>query len=168
MRWAVLFHDLESQMEAQVAEEQRWAALDIAEAEMAAVTLEDRLRGALGGQVTLHTLASAVISGVLEQVGAGFVVVEAARAQWVVPTARLAGVRMDSRAREGSGVLARLGVGHALREIARDGQPVRVAVVGSDVSVGHLVRVGKDHVDLAAPGGVWTIPWGAIDYVATT
>jgi hypothetical protein len=89
----------------------------------------------------------------------------------------LAGLRAWSDA-PGSGgqVFARLGLGSALRGIARDRMPVQVWLTDGSVVSGTVDRVGADFLELAEHGtgearrrgdvtGVRTVPFGALALV---
>jgi hypothetical protein len=66
-------------------------------------------------------------------------------------------------------VLARLGLAHALRSLAAGGEPVLVTRLVGPPLRGLLVRVGRDHVDIAPEGAdpgaaavVVTVPFAAL------
>lgn len=168
MRWAALFLDLESRLAQQIAREEREAAWDMAEAEMARLGLADRLRGGIGAPTQVRTRAGQRISGELAQVGEGFILIEDAARSWLVPLVRIAVVRTQARSREASGgVLGQVRLGQALRALARAGWRVRVSVEGGEVIGGHLRRVGSDHIDLDTGAAVVTIALASVDYIAS-
>ncbi|MBD3690064.1 hypothetical protein H8R18_01920 [Nanchangia anserum] len=168
MRWARLFVDVESRLAAQIVEEERLAAWEYAEAEMAQLDVADRLRAHVDESVVVVTCAGTRISGVVRHVGADYAAVEEGPRDWLIPLVRVGWFQASASAREPrGGVSARLGLLHALRALARDRQSVRVATVDGGAVGGRLVRVGRDHVDVAGPRGVVTVATAAIDCLAS-
>ena len=100
--------------------------------------------------------------------------------QALVPLAALVGVRgLPARSVPAAGLVARrLGLGQALRALARDRVTVRIATDGSELA-GRIERVGADHLDLTAgvdagadarahgqPGAhLWSVPFAALRVV---
>ncbi|WP_448629911.1 hypothetical protein [Cellulomonas soli] len=91
----------------------------------------------------------------------------------LVPTASLLAVSgLDPHVAPAAGVVeSRIGLGHALRALARDRAAVRVDAVGA-VWRGRVERVGADHVDLSVGeevrGGVpVAVPFTALRVVST-
>lgn len=155
MRWEDLFADLEA----------RWAASEDAEfaaevsdrtrSEIGRVTLVDRLRGGRGRSLRLHLLGGTVLEGVLESVGPDWLLVaddRGAGGEVLVVVAALAAVRGLGRATTESepagSAVSRLGLRHALRQVARDRLPVVLTLRDATGVVGTVDRVGADHLEL--------------------
>ena len=131
MRWDDLFRDLEAQLEAAAAAELDAEVADRTRREAAQLALVDRARAAVGHPVTLRVLGAGPVDGLLADVGAQWLLLaEPSGRQALVPSSAvlsLAGLRAwTSVPGEGGQVFARLGLGSALRGIARDRLPVQV------------------------------------------
>ena len=154
MRWEELFRDLEGQLEAAETAEVAAEVADRTRREAALLRLVDRLRPATGHPVRLQVRGAGQLSGRLQQVGVAWVLVaEPAGRQALVPlTAVLAvaglGALSSSPDRE-ERVFAGLGLGSALRAIARDRLPVTVTLVDGGTITGTVDRVGADFLELA-------------------
>ena len=91
MEWDALLVDLESRFEAERRADIAAQAADLAEAEVAAVRLADRLRGAVGRTIRLRTRGGTPVDGVLARAEDGFVLIEEGDGlQALVPTDSLA------------------------------------------------------------------------------
>ncbi|PJI95213.1 hypothetical protein [Luteimicrobium subarcticum] len=166
MRWDALFDDMEAQLAAHSRAEREARADDLTRAEQAGVSLADRIRAARGEIVLVLVDGSRqrghVVGGADEWVD----LADGPR-RALVPVAAVAWVeRTPHAATAGSAVERRLGLGHALRALARD--RVRVSVrTAAGAPVGRVARVGRDHLDLDAgaerPGDLGTtIPFARI------
>ena len=176
MRWDDLFRDLEAQLEAAAAAELDAEVADRSRREAAQLALVDRARAAVGHPVTLRVLGAGPVDGVLVDVGAQWLLLaETSGRQALVPLTAvlsLAGLRAwTSVPGEGGQVFARLGLGSALRGIARDRLPVQVVLTDGSVLAGTLDRVGSDFVEVTEHGevrrrgevtGVRTVPFAAL------
>lgn len=149
VRWDALFADMELQAEALRADVRDAQVAELTRAERASVHLVDRLRSGVGAPVDLLVRTGGRVRGVLLDVAAGWVLVEDGPREHLVPVAGLVSVRgAPSVAAAGLGSpLRRLGLGHALRALARDRCLVRCETVGGSV-VGRVDAVGADHVDI--------------------
>jgi hypothetical protein len=159
MRWDDLFRDLEAQLEAAAAVELDAEVADRSRREAAQLALVDRARAAVGHPVTLRVLGAGPVDGLLADVGAQWLLVaETSGRQALVPLSAvlsLAGLRAwTSLPGEGGQVFARLGLGSALRGIARDRLAVQVVLTDGSVLAGTLDRVGSDFVELTEHGEV--------------
>lgn len=154
MRWQLLFDDLEAQLDRQEFSDLAAEVAERVRAERATIGLAERLM-AHGGLDLRLTLTDGEVSGRVIDVAPQWLLLEEGPAQVLVPTTALVAVRGLGRAvaPEPGVVLRRLGLGHALRALARDRTPVAVCAAGS-VLTGTIDRVGSDHLDLAvhAPG----------------
>lgn len=155
MRWEQLFADLEARWAA--AEDADFAAevADRTRSEAARIALVDRLRAGRGRPVRLQLLGGTVVEGVLETVGPDWILVTddaAAGTEALVVLAALGAVRGLGRTGADPGPtgasVSRLGLGHALRQVARDRLPVVVTLVDATAVVGTVDRVGADHLEL--------------------
>jgi len=158
-RWEALFRDLDAQFEAAEAAELAAEVADRTRREIALVRLGDRLRAALGGNLTIGVSGGEVLSGALLTVGPDWLLLGAGpggspdgRDTVVVLSAVQSltglGARFLPPETEGR-VAARLDVRHALRALARSRVAVRVLLRDGSVVVGTLDRIGADHLDLA-------------------
>lgn len=149
VRWLSLFDDLEAQLDR---EERAGLEAEVAErvrAERAGVALGDRLLAHAGARLAL-TLPGGRVQGVVRDVAPQWVLLVEDRTPVLVPTAAVVAVHGLARvvAPEPGTVLRRLGIGHALRGLARDRTAVTVHA-GREVLTGTIDRVGADHLDLA-------------------
>ena len=158
MRWQQLFADLQGQFDAQemAAERAEWASR--ARAEIGAVALVDRLRGALDLSVSLHCRGAGQVAGRLVDVGVDWLLLEDdhARASLVAMAAvRAVGglSRRTAVAEEAGYVRGRLDMRRALRALARDRAAVQVVLDDGLVLGGTVDRVGADYLELAEHPG---------------
>ena len=184
MRWDELFRDLEGQLDAAEGAELAAEVADRTRREVAELRLLDRLAPAEGHEVRLQVAGAGSVRGRLDQVGAEWLLVsEAAGRQALVPVGAVlavAGLGVLSRAPgQESPVLARLGLGSALRAIARDRLQVSVALRDSSALTGTVDRVGADFLEIAEHGpgeprrrgevsGMRAVPFGAIAVVRSS
>ena len=148
MRWEALFADMESQLDVAQSQSRARDVAELTRAERASVHLVDRLRAAVGCDVRLSTRSGAV-HGTLREVGTAWVLVDDGR-EHLVPLSAVGSVEGlgDAAAPPAGVVVRRLGLGHALRAIARDRGVVQMTAVGRQIT-GRIEAVGGDHVDLA-------------------
>ena len=171
MRWEALFADLEAQLDASDAAGLAAEIADLTRAERATVDLAGRLRAAQGGPATIVVAGGDTVAGLLLEVAAQWVLVGDGVRRALVPLAAVAAVGgLAVRSAPSAGEVARrLGLGAALRALARDRVTVRVATDGGDLA-GRIERVGADHLDLVAgPGAaLWAVPFAALRVVRST
>lgn len=154
MRWDQLFADLAAQLEEAGAAELAGEVADRTRREIAALTLVDRARAAIGHQVRVQLLGPEVVSGLLLEVGAQWVLLrdDGGRdvlAPWSAVVS-IVGLGLESTApAEGGLVFRRLGLTAALRAIARDRAVVSVGLVDGAVVSGTFDRVGLDFVEIS-------------------
>ncbi len=150
MRWQSLFDDLEAQLgrqergdlEAEVAERSR--------AEQATVTLAERLLAHDGAPLRIGVAGGGTVCGRVVEAAPQWLVVVDGRDEVLVPThavVSVAGLGRASALPPGQ-VMRRLGLGHALRALARDRVVVTVTTTAG-VFTGTVDRVAADHLDLA-------------------
>jgi hypothetical protein len=175
VRWDHLFADLEAQFEAEQAAELADEVAERTRAERAAVRLADRLMAPAAGPLTWYFLDGERLEGVVADAGAGWVLIEAAAGQVLLPLHALTGVAgLDTTASIGPVPRARrLTFGVVLRGLAADRTPVHLYLLGGSALSGTLDRVWADHVDLAlhpvgeprrrqAVSAVRSIPFAAV------
>lgn len=148
-----LFADLESVFEAERRADLAAAAHELAEAELGAVRLLERLRGACGRRVQVLLRGGTALGGLLLRVEEDLLLVqEDSGVQVLLPAAAvvaawpLGAKAVAQEPRRGVGLRA------AARALVRRGAVVRLTLLGSEV-VGRPVRVGADHLDLVVDGG---------------
>ncbi|WP_186816528.1 hypothetical protein [Cellulomonas aerilata] len=176
MRWEALFADMEGQVDAANTADLLAGVPDLTRAERATVTLAGRLRAAGSAEVVLRVRSGELVSGSVVDVADQWVLLGDEVRRALVPSASVVGARGLERASSPEvGVVGRrLGLGHALRALARDRAAVRVVTIGGELA-GRLDRVGSDHVDLVAVADgprsagtsptTWAVPFAAIDVV---
>lgn len=175
MRWEALFDDLESQLAAFELAERAASVGELTRAERATVTLDGRLRAALGSRLTVRLRGGEQQAGELLDVASEWLLLGDGARRLLIPARAVAaisglGVRVEPAV---GGVLRRLTLGHALRALSRDRVAVRVSASGVEVR-GRLDAVGADHVDVTTLDdtgrgctGAWTVPLAAVDVVAS-
>ena len=158
MRWEELFADLEAQAAADDRAELDAEVAERTRRESARLRVVDRLRGAeTAGHVLTFTVVggsagAAVETGRVGGVGPDWVLVVRDGAEVLVVLAAVEsvlGLGPESAEPGSEGpVVARLGLGHALRAVARDRAEVGLTTTAGTVLVGTIERVGADHVEL--------------------
>lgn len=179
MRWDALFADLEAQLHSASATQQESEIRDRSRTEQARVTVSQRLIGQVGRQLSISTRGGRAISGLLTNVGSGWVSLIVEGRSVVVPFPALQILRgLDRHTGQPlSGVEARLGLGSALRVLSRD-RAVVALWIGAPAGhvVGVIERVGADFLELGVAGGgedrrpaqgrdVMTVPFASIDTI---
>ena len=152
MRWDALFADLEAQFETEQAAGLAAEVADLTRAEVASITLADRLHAQVGAELTWWTVDGERLAAPLREVGADWVLVGADRRSRLLPLAAVTAVSGLSRAAEPAGdgpVRRRLPLTVVLRRLALDRAVVELAVRGGRHLVGTVDRVAADHVDVA-------------------
>ncbi len=154
MRWQQLFADLQAQFDEEEAAAERSEAASRTRAEVGAVRLAERLRGALGFPVVLGCRGAGHVSGVLTVVGVDWLLLagEGGREDLVARGAVLTVGGLGRRTavpEVAGGVWSRLDLRRAVRGLARDRAVVQVVLDDGVVLTGTLDRVGADYVELA-------------------
>jgi hypothetical protein len=153
MRWQQLFADLSAQFEEATSAEQRADVAARARTEAAAVTLADRLRGSVGGELALECRGAGWARGRLTDAGGDWALLDDDRGGELLVA--LTAVRVVSglgrltAAPEQGPVRSRLDLRRALRGLARDRSAVVVVLDDGAVLGGTVDRVGADFVELA-------------------
>ena len=153
MRWERLFDDLEGGFDEAERAERAAEVAERSRAEFGRLALADRLRAAVGEPVQLDVLRHGRVDGRVERVGPDWLLLaEAGGRQALVPLAAVQSVSgLGARASEPGSegvVAARLGLRHALRELARNRAGVTVVLSGGGVVTGTIDRVGSDFLEL--------------------
>ena len=175
LRWEALFADLEAAAEEVRLQEREAEVADQARAEYAAVRLADRIRAWSGSLLTCELVDGRSVDGVLREVGADWLLLQAGPGEALVPFRALAAVAgptpagskaagsvMGSpavgRSAMGGSVVAvspeaglgeRLPLSVVLRGLSVRRAPVRLTLPGGRALAGTIDRVGVDHLDLA-------------------
>ncbi len=151
MRWAALFQDFESQLDAAQRADFSARSSELARAEASGIELVDRFRAAQGRQIRLQLRNGNAVTGVIDEVAATWLLLSTPRGGVLIPVSAVDVVHQLTTNRavgQRSAVLARLGLGHTLRALARDRALVRVAILSGDLN-GVVAQVGRDHLELA-------------------
>ncbi len=157
MRWDALFADLEAQLEAAETAELDAEVADRSRRDAAGLTWADRARGSLGARLTVHVLGVPMpLVAVLTEVASQWLLLTEPPGRSVLVPLRavmsLGGLGPWSAAGPGGQVAARLGLGSALRGIARERLPVQVLLVDGSTVHGTVDRVGADFVEISELG----------------
>lgn len=153
MRWNDLFADLEAQIDAAELASFDAEVRDLTRSERASVELAARLVHARGTSVTVTLLDGETVHGVLVDAAVGWLLVGATGPQTLVPLHAVALVSgLGPRTAALTDVDRRLGMGHALRALARDRARVVVATAAGDVA-GVIGVVGADYIEVSTGVG---------------
>jgi len=152
MRWEALFADLEAQLAAAGQSFRETEIADRQRGESGAIELPERLRGQVGRKLKVHVDSPAgALTGVLAQLGSGWLLLSAAAGTHLVPLDAVRMVEgMDRFAAPAEGRV-KLGLPAALRGLARDRYPVHLQLRGaqSGAVYGSIDRVGRDFLEMA-------------------
>ncbi|MBB3678686.1 hypothetical protein [Modestobacter versicolor] len=154
MRWEQLFADLEAQVAEQEAAAEQAEEPSRARAEFGRVLLADRLRGAVGQQLSVRCRGAGELAGRLVDVGVDWLLLVDGQARELLLAAEavtaVGGLgTVTAPASEAGEVARRLDLRRALRGLARDRAAVSCLLVDGGVLTGTLDRVGADFVELA-------------------
>ena len=172
MRWEALFADMEAQLAAGRLADVRADVAELARAERSSVTLVARARASIGRPVRVLVATDAIEGELVDAAPQWLLVATSPVRRALVPVAAVAGiVGLAPHAAPATGAVeSRLGLGHALRALARDRVAVRVRARDGDLT-GRIERVGADHLDLADLGGAgrgtWAVPFASLRTVQT-
>ncbi len=155
MRWDSLFQDLENQLAAARLLEMETDVAELVRMEESAISLADRIRGALDSPVTVVLSGNVRFSGTVSYVGQEWLLLAEAERSVLVPLRHLTRIWDLPR-----GVLKPSSrvphtLASALRTLARERSAVRVYLLGSEIGgsclpvTGVLERVGSDFLELA-------------------
>jgi hypothetical protein len=154
VRWQRLFDDLQAQFEEEEAAAERAETASRTRAEIGALELGDRLRGAVGVQLSVHCGAAGQVSGTLVHTGPDWLLLEDGFGRDVlvaIPAVRaVTGLGRRTAAPEDPGpVRSRMDLRRALRGLARDRAAVQVVLDDGSALAGTLDRIGADYAELA-------------------
>jgi len=159
MRWERLFAELEAEADDLAGRDRDAEIADRTRAEVARTRWTDRVRANTGRTVRLRLLGADLVEGVVLQVGADWLLVQAGAHDVLVPVHAVVGVEGVDAALGAAatplpaapGDAARVPTwASAWRVLARDRASVRVVRVGGSTVHGVPVRVGADFVELDA------------------
>jgi hypothetical protein len=148
-----LFDDLEDQASALHAADRTAEVADRSRAEYQQVTLASRLMASIGTAVTLGVRGVGHVSGTVERVADGWLLLAAGEHDWVVNADAVTsaeGASLRSVPELAWSPLTRLGLASALRRIAEAGEECVVHLVDGGRHDGVLRRVGADFCELVA------------------
>ena len=154
MRWEQLFADLEAQAAEHESGVEHAEQASRARAEHGRVLLADRLRGALGRELSLSCRGAGELGGRLLDVGVDWLLLTDAQGREVLVAAAavcaVAGLGAGTAAGSPEGEVARrLDLRRALRGLARDRATVTCLLEDGGVLAGTVDRVGADFIELA-------------------
>ncbi|MEJ7796420.1 MAG: hypothetical protein WKF50_12775 [Nocardioides sp.] len=158
--------DLEQQAESLYDAERDAEVADRSRAEYGAVTLASRLMASLEAELSLDVLGVGRVSGRLQRVATGWLLLETAAGQWVVPLSAVTsvgGASSRSVPEVAWSPVTRLGLGSALRRLSDAGERCLVHRVDGGRVDGVVRRVGKDFVEVGiSPERVDLVAFAAI------
>lgn len=153
MRWQELFADLEGHARALQRSDRDSEVADRTRAEIAAVSLESRLRAQVSRRVTLGVRGAGDVSGELQRIGSGWLLITTPD-ETVIPLSAVSmawNLSPASVGPEGSDSLSsRVSLTAAIRAMARDRSPVVIRMHDATSITGTPERVGSDFVDVSA------------------
>lgn len=146
-----LFDDLESQAAGLYAAERGAEIADRSRAEYQSVSLASRLMASVGTEVRLGIVGAGPVTGVIDRVADGWLLLSAGEHDWVVSLAAVAtveGASVRSVPEVAWSPLTRLGLGSALRRIAEAGERCLLHLRDGGRYEGTLRRVGDDFCEV--------------------
>lgn len=154
MRWERFFEDLEAEADGAIGAERHAEVADRVSREVGRQHLTDRLRVATGHEVVIRVGEAGLVRGAIAATGNGWVRLEEdPGGQVLIPLRHvlaIGGLGQKAAVPGSEGEIgARLGMGYALRELARDREPVVVTLADGGTLTGALARVGADFFDIA-------------------
>ena len=158
--------ELEQQAEALYDADREAEVADRSRAEYGAVTLASRLMASVDAEVSLEVLGVGRLTGALRRVATGWLLLEAAGAEWVVAlpaVASVSGTSPRSVPEVAWSPVTRLGLGSALRRLGEAGERCVVHLVDGGRADGVVRRVGQDFVEVEpAPGRVELVAFASV------
>ena len=162
MAWDDVFAELAAEFAAAEREEDEARLGDLVAAELAGTTFADRCRARGGSRLTLRLADGSSRTGTVRDATRAWVMLADGDRRTLVPlSAVVLAWPLHGSAPEPGLVEKRIGLGHALRALAEEQVAVLVRTTAGDHR-GRIVRVGADHLDLAAEPGVLSVPWRAL------
>ena len=158
MRWDDLFADLEAQAEAADVAELDAEVAERTRREAATVTWVDRAQAAVGRAVSVRvTGVGAPVAATLRSVGSQWLLLDQPPSRSVLiphsSVVAVSGLGPWTAPEGAAGVVeSRLGLGSALRAVARDRSPVQLLLTDGGMVHGVLDRVGADFVEISELG----------------
>ena len=160
------FDDLEQQAEGLHLAERDATVAELSVSEYAEVELASRLHASVGAPVTLALLGASSVDGVVERVGRDWLLVGQNQTETVVRMAAVTRARgLSTRAvpEEARSLLARLGLGSVLRQLAAERENLVLTLSDASQLRGVLWRVGADFVEVATESRhVEVVPFAAL------
>jgi hypothetical protein len=151
-----LFDDLEQQAESLYDLEREAELADRSRSAYHEVTLASRLMASAGSEVAVDVHGVGPITGTVERVGAGWLLLRGSAQDWIVPLPAvqvLHGASARSVPELAWSPVARLGLGSALRRLAEVAGRCVLHLVDGTRHEAVLVRVGADFVEARVAGG---------------
>ncbi|MBM7515865.1 hypothetical protein [Nocardioides nitrophenolicus] len=155
-----LFDDLEGRASALYAAERDLELADRSRAEYQQVTLAGRLMASVGRRVTLGLHGPGPVSGTVERVARGWLLLAAGEHDWVVAldaVTSVGGASERAVPEVAWSPITRLGLASALRRLAEAGEPCLLHLRDGGRHDGVLRRVGADFCELAEAEGRRTV-----------
>lgn len=155
MEMKYLIDQLEAELAAQHREVLIAQAAELAEGEIAGITLLQRLHSALGKEISLRSLANQPLTGTLLQVGNGWVLLRTQLGEELVNLTNVVEVSGLAGSNTQIGKLEmRSPMTQILRRMARARTQVIITLENGEKQSGFLIAVYKDHLELGVPGRV--------------
>lgn len=184
MRWDELFQDMESQLERARMSQVEQEAVETARAELARLSLLERLAAHRESTVRLRPAHGETLEGELVDVGAGWAVVRERHQQHLVPLHSVVwweGLPRRFEVLPEKSTVRRLGMGHVLRALSTARVHVRVVLrdgAAHEELEGTVDAVGQDFFDVAvhpqdefrrrrAVTAVRTVPFASVAVVSS-
>jgi len=159
------FDDLESQAAAAFAADREAEMADRSRAEYQQVTLAARLMASVGRELALDVRGVGLVSGTLERVATGWLLLASVGQDWIVREAAIASVTGASERAVPTiawEAVARLGIGSALRRLSESGERCLLHLLDGRRYDGTVRRVGSDFVELQDAGRLRLVAFAAL------